>query len=218
MKMFPMEILTLSGRILIMKFMKKFSLIVALALLVTVGGVYAQWVYDSNVITTPSTANLLPKLAGSTADTPKGTINVDTTGVTKLLVDESNLETHIAKFVVEGDVVVRFTPGDKASGDVQANGIRMKYWFTIDFNTGVTEDQWKYPDKYGNDQPIFVVDGGVFEASDGAATKEFTITAEELMQKINLGGEFYLDTLDDYNAFNGVIGKAYITIHVCEAV
>lgn len=201
-----------------MKFMKKFSLIVALALLVTVGGVYAQWVYDANNLTTASTAQLAPKLAGVTADTPKGTIKVDTTGITKLLVDDSNPQDHIAEFVVEGDVVVTFTPGEHASGEVKENGIKMKYWFTIDLNTGVTEDQWKYPDKTGTDKPIFVVDGGEFEASGGAATKEFIITADELMRKIQLGGEFYLDTLSDYNAFNGVIGKAQITIHVCEAV
>ena len=208
-----------------MKMMKKFSLLVAIALLITVGGVYAQWTYAQGAIEGVSTANLAPKLSGYASTTEKGTIKVDTTGITKLMVDdlppsEGAAQDHIADFVVEGKVVVTFTPSAGADDTIKTNGIKMKYSFAIIYNDGVTEDLWQFADSADNNtlKPIFVVDTQEVNANGGNATLSFEIDAAELMSKIQLGGTFKLDTVKDYEDFNAIIGKAQIQIRVSEVV
>ena len=74
-------------------------------------------------------------------------------------------------------------------------------------NDGITE--WKYE---GAD--IFTVNEDVVSMG---TVKEYTITADALMQKITLGS-FKLDTLEDYESFNTVLGRAQIQITVSEVV
>ena len=203
--------------------MKKFSLLVAIALLITVGGVYAQWTYAQGNIQAASVANLAPKLSGYASTTEKGTIKVDTTGITKLMVDDlppygGDKQDHIADFVVEGKVVVTFTPSAGADETVKTNGIKMQYSLAIIYNTDTTAENWVYPDVNGTDQAIFTVDTQTVTVNNGNPTLEFEIDADQLMEMIQLGGTFKLDTVEDYENFNAIIGKAQIQISVSEIV
>lgn len=204
-----------------MKLMKKFSLLVAIALLITVGGVYAQWTYAQGNIQAASVANLAPKLSGYASTTEKGTIKVDTTGITKLMVDDlppygGDKQDHIADFVVEGKVVVTFTPSAGADEHVKTNGIKMQYTLSIIYNTGANAENWVYPDINSTDQAIFTVDTQTVTVNNGNPTLEFEIDADQLMEMIQLGGTFKLDTVEDYENFNAIIGKAQIQISVSE--
>lgn len=94
-----------------MKFMKKISLFVALALIVTIGGVYAAWIYPSDdalvgSATKTFTGNMTQV---ETQATNKGEISVETSSDTlKIFVDDAG--SYVAKAIAQGSVSVLFTP------------------------------------------------------------------------------------------------------------
>lgn len=104
--------------------MKKLSLLVALALLVTIGGVYATWSYAGN-IATESHMHMSVNLATATEDTPKGSITVVLNSM-DVLIDDTNHD-YVAEAVFSGKMGFVFTPGKGASDEVIADGIDMQF-------------------------------------------------------------------------------------------
>ena len=191
-----------------MKLMKKFSLLVAIALLITVGGVYATWNYAQGEVGN-SASNLVPKLAGYATTTSKGSIAIDTTGLT-IMIDDTNAD-HIAELSMTGKITVTFTPAPGADSSVVTNGIPMQYQLGILYNEGQSAETWKYAG-----QSIMTINTAVQTANSGNPTLSFDIDAAELLTLIQLGGTFELDELSDYTNFNAVLGRAQIQITVSE--
>jgi len=104
--------------------MKKLSLLVALALLVTIGGVYATWSYAGE-IATESHMHMSVNLATATENTPKGTI-VNVLNSMDVKIDDTD-SNYIAEAVFSGKMGFVFTPGIGASEDVINNGINMQF-------------------------------------------------------------------------------------------
>ena len=191
-----------------MKMMKKFSLLVAIALLITVGGVYATWNYAQGEVGN-SASNLVPKLAGYATTTSKGSIAIDTTGLT-IMIDDTNAD-HIAELSMTGKITVTFTHAPGADSSVVSNGIPMQYHLDILYNDGQSAETWKYAG-----QSIMTVNTAVQTVNSGNPISSFDIEAAELMNLIQLGGTFKLDELSDYTSFNAVLGRAQIQISVSE--
>lgn len=104
--------------------MKKIGLIVALALIVAIGGAYATWSYTqaTDVASAEGTATLsITDKEVKTVD--GGTITVDASGVT-ISVDDIGDGTHKAKLVIEGSIIVKFTPS--ASDTTGTKGLALK--------------------------------------------------------------------------------------------
>ena len=122
--------------------MKKLSTIIALALIVTIGGVYAAWHYDRGAVSLEITRTAT--MASIQSQTSKGTIEVckDSEGQPKnslkFLVDDKGEIDWVAELDPSGAVTVKFTPSANAEPDVRANGIRMKAVVTV------AGDQTKY--------------------------------------------------------------------------
>ena len=74
--------------------MKKLSLLVALILLVTVGGVYATWNYARNVVD-PKQASATVVITGTQSST-KGTIEI-TSAPKRVIVDDTGAYDHVAE-------------------------------------------------------------------------------------------------------------------------
>ena len=104
--------------------MKKLSLLVALALLVTIGGVYATWTYAGN-IATGSHMHMSVNMATATESTPKGTITNVINSMDVKIDDENN--DYVAEAVFSGKMGFVFTPGKGAAEDVINNGIAMQF-------------------------------------------------------------------------------------------
>ena len=104
--------------------MRKLSILIALILCVTIGGVYATWNYaQGNVASTTKYASMI--ITDKVVDTAKGTITVDTSNLI-VTIDDSNNDFK-GEMALSGYVTVTFTPNTGADEDVSSHGIPLQY-------------------------------------------------------------------------------------------
>lgn len=181
--------------------MKKLTIIVALMLIVTIGGVYATWNYaQGDVSKVDKYLDSVTKITDKVVTTSKGTISVDSTNLS-IVIDDANND-HTAELSVTGYVQITFTPNDGADADVIANGIKLKYSMS---NTGLTH----------NGDDIFTYATGDVALNGGNATKSIQIPAADL--GITLKNAISLPTVADYEAFKASLHTGSLCITVSEA-
>ena len=129
----------------IMKLMKKFGLLVALALIVTIGGVYATWNYSGQTGINSSHEHLNSNMADYVAgENAYGNIRILDNDM-DIIIDDAN-NNHVAELVITGDMVFIFTPYNNAPDEVKNNGIGMQWMihqttdYIYDFGTDSTTD------------------------------------------------------------------------------
>ena len=184
--------------------MKKLSLLVAICLLVTVGGVYATWNYaQGQVVTRNDYLDGETKITDKVVTTAKGIISIDTTGAS-IVIDDANNDFY-GELTVEGKVKVTFTPNDGADETIRDNGIRIKYNLS-------QLDTWLY-----NGTPIFTLDTEEHElimpadpAADGSFSAEIDLSGMITLNPL------YLPTVSDYDKFKNVLHNGSIQITVSE--
>jgi DUF4097 and DUF4098 domain-containing protein YvlB len=181
--------------------MKKISILIVLAMILTIGGVYATWNYAQGNVEDVS-LNPVVSLTEKVVDTAKGTIAVDASGLT-ISIDDANND-YDAELVMTGNVNVTFTADTLASAEVKANGIKLQYTLTV-------TTPWEY-----EGTQVFTVEADPIAINNGAATFTATITADELMDAITLG-DISLPTPEAYDAFEAILANGNITITVSEA-
>ena len=193
--------------------MKKLGLIILMALVLTVGGVYATFNYAHADVDSKS-ATLNKGIAG-TGDTPiaKGTIAIDVEGF--ILKIDDTTSTLTTGLETQGHVKVTFTPAKGADASVAAEGINLKLEISFTNNTyrqgTVDYAVFKTTAAYGT---------GVTLAAN-TATKNGN--AFEYMVDLSpyfTVSEIPLPTLADYNAFKTFFTNqenAKITVTVSEA-
>ena len=181
--------------------MKKISILIVLAMVLTIGGVYATWNYAQGNVDSVELSPVVT-LTDKVVDTAKGTIAVDMSGLT-IAIDDTNND-YDAELVMNGAINVTFTADNLAPAEVKANGIKLRYTLTV-----------TTPWELGGVQ-VFTVEADPIAMNGGAATFTATITADELMDAITLG-DISLPTVDDYDAFAQVLNQGNITITVSEA-
>ncbi len=197
--------------------MKKLGLLMAMALTVTVGGVYATWTYTKDTDVADEAVNMTMNLTDVAYSGSYGTYKVDTSGLT-LLIDPKPGTTHTTALVIEGDIVITFTPNSVAPEEVKENGVDST------FQLSLTNENWTF-DIDTTDEvaglPIVTlahnekedIVWGKPDESTGIFT--FTIPASELVKHITLT-EFNLDTKAKYDAYNKALGQGQITITVSD--
>lgn len=192
------------------KTMKKISLLIALCLILTIGGVYAAWNYaqgnvtnaiDSMDVGTGKNIYITEAVVGNA----KGTINVDANAATIVIDNADN--NHVAEVDYSGDIVITFTPNAGADPDVISDGIKLQY-------TLVCSSGWEY-----NGKAIFASSSAPITLNGGAATKSVTIPASEWSDLLtfNGGADLTLSTADAYQTFHDALHTGMITITVSEA-
>ena len=186
--------------------MKKLSVLVALMLIITVGGVYATWNYFQYVTGTATQAEttitmiaLTDKVeAGEDSSTPKGTISVSPSNLTISIDDDSG--DHVGEFHVSDNITVHFEPADNATDAVKANGIPMRFDLHCTELQGSTT--WIATGRINND----------------TATKDFTITADTIEALLEQYWSVSLPTASDYEEFAAELAGKTITVTVYEYV
>lgn len=200
-----------------MKIMKKFGLLVALALIVTVGGVYATWSYAASsevgAVETPLTIQMV------NYEEVGGAITLLTgSGITVAIDDTTN--DHVAELVLSGSMVFIFKPaGTTTEESVES----MLFDLTLSANS-TDATNWEYEDSTSATKPIFKVDNAVAAFQDrsfeliGSQTTiggytvpaEFQnagyyymeLTAAEVDTALDLGSNaFELNNVDAWTAF-----------------
>ena len=131
-----------------MKFMKKLSVIISLALVITIGGVFAAWNYSNGTATGITTTRALD-MASITTTVEKGKITANSTGMTLIVDDDKSVNPQTgtsfkAVLVGTGSINVTFTPDDSADPTVKQNGIPMIATVTVTPAEGTT--QWTADD------------------------------------------------------------------------
>ncbi len=177
--------------------MKKLTILIALALIVTIGGVYATWNY-ANGTATKGEAYLdeVTKITEKVEGLAKGKITVDSNTLAITIDDADN--NHVAELIITGEITFKYTP----AADVAQ--IPMQYTLSL-------TDNWNY-----NSKPIFVIDTTTQVLNSGTATNTVTITGAELANLISLNGTITLSTPDEYTAFKSSLHSGSIAIVVSE--
>lgn len=190
--------------------MKKLSLLIALILCVTIGGVYATWTYTQNTDVADETINMTMNLTDVAYSGSYGTYKIDTSSL-KLKIDPKAGTTHTTALFIEGNIVITFTPNSVAPQEVKENGVESTFKF------GLTNSNWTYEGEkivtlaHEEEEDI------VWGEPDQEGVFTFTISAEDLAEHINLT-EFVLDNKEKYDSFNTALGQGQITITVSDGI
>lgn len=174
---------------------KNIGLLATLAMVVTVGGVYATWNYAVNKIN-----STIAGVSVGIADinpSEKGTISA--TSNLELIIDDTNGD-YVAEITWAGQIDVTFTPGAGYDSD---DKIDLQYSVAIN------------GDKVYDGSAILVSDGTKYDfASDlNDANNTASITS---LSGVTLGKAFSLPTADDYDAFKTELTGASITVTISE--
>ena len=192
--------------------MKKISTIIALALVITIGGVFAAWHYNRGEVSLEMTRSAT--MASIQSDTAKGSIAIDQDAnngqgnTLKFLVDDVAPQDYVTTLVPSGSVWVKFTPAANADQAVKDNGIKMKATITV------LGTQQEY-----NGVKIFAA-----AASNEIMLGEATLDAVEIKATdivncliFNGGETIVLDTYEDNLAYETAMKTYMIAITITEA-
>lgn len=197
--------------------MKKLSLLVALALLITVGGVYATWSYAGTNDIADAYTEAKVIMAGVDLTGANGTYKVESNLV--LTVDQAN-EDHEAKLVFSSNndqpifLRVTFTPATNAPETIKLHAVPTELYFTslmeykVDSNGNYSAE--------GTAKPIFAfanpADGHftenvIWEPDDPDNPTKFTYELDQvdLEDMIYLSQTFKLDVKTEYDAFRAAL-------------
>ena len=200
---------------------KMLTLVVCLALCLTLGGVYATWYYALGDDVADQHQHLSLSMGVAQNSGEYGSYNVDLTGFSMSVEPkgEESDEVHKTALVITGQIVLTFTPGLYSTTDVKDHAVATTWNLGTSINQ---ETAWTY-----NGQRIFTVDTGartIGAANSGVADKwvdqaggtfTYTINAATIASMITMT-EFDLDTKVDYDAFTTALGQGQIGITVSD--
>lgn len=186
--------------------MKKLSLLIALAMLVSIGGVYATWVYSQSDDVADITNARAITMTNATFEGTYGTYNTDASTLL-MKVDPKPGTTHTTSLHITGEIKIIFTPATHAPEDVKTRGVPTTFAF------GVSNSNWQY-----NSQNIISVDTTKHDVvwtiqEDG--TLAMVLSAAEITRYLNLT-EFVLDTKADYDAYDAILTQGQITLTISD--
>lgn len=196
--------------------MKKLSLLIAMILCVTIGGVYATWTYTQNTDVADEAVNKTMNLTGVAYSGSYGTylINADSL---LLKIDPEEGSTHITSLDITGEIIITFTPNSVAPQNIKDEGVPSTFQFSL------SNTNWKYDDGHGDGPQDVIslthtgkedIDWGDAD-ENGVFTR--TIEATELATYLNLT-KFNLDTKVKYDAYSAVLGQGNIILTVSDGI
>lgn len=203
--------------------MKKFTILVALILCVTIGGVYATWTYQGGEVS-PLHHHFNVYMGQVDNDEAKGILKTVTNALS-IRLDDANKD-YVAEAFVHGYIEFVFTPKTNATEDVRNNGINLNY--TLEQTNPAI--QYEVDDAATN---VFTITGGTGDLGKGVL-----ITAENYQTLSNHGsdllayvGSFYycieattinsmittdisLPTYDDYKRMENILNTTTAKIGI----
>ena len=213
---------------------KKLSMLAAMALCVTVGGVYATWIYATQAVPT-AYATMSITLTGTSSGGQAGTLTIAGTNVA-LTIDDDATDAHVHKATLvsnpSGEFKITFTPNTNAESEIK-DGVNLEWYLGLydsnkdngpDAAKGGAIDATAFEFTMKNNQPgdVFTtfntapttiyVNQQTYNNATGAYTCEIPMTA--VMTKIVLNEDLYLTTMEQYAAFEALLVGKMIHVHV----
>lgn len=188
--------------------MKKLSLLIALALIVTIGGVYAAWNYAQGATASVEITREI-NMAQVNTDSNKGSISATPSNVS-FIVDDGGSYNTVLKGTGKFDIT--FTPSTGADATTISNGIKMIATVTVKSTNNL-----KYE---GTTVPIIArTDGGanVIDITPSGASKTAELTVDQILGAVQLC-DVVLDTKAKNDAFHSVLNDYTIVITISEVV
>jgi len=193
--------------------MKKLSLIIALCILLSIGGVYATWIYSGNQIDA-QTEPFVSKMGGIDHEGNSGSYSF-TENSLDFAVEPDSQDTKITTIAWgTGSITLVFTPKGDISDDMLANALNATLTVELASSTAGT---YNSTDVYTID-PNFAV---VLTETDWTEHNSgeyytYTITAATIEDAISIGS-FHLPTQDEYEEFKDVIQNVKFRVKVTPA-
>ena len=171
--------------------MKKLGLLIAMILCVTIGGVYAAWVYPQTDDVADITHHQLLTLPDATFEGTYGTYKVTPSSDFAMTVDPQEGTLHTTALYITGSLTISFTPNAVAHPDVKAKGVATTFQFTL------SNANWKFDGKdivtLKHDAPENINLWNEEDPDNSANWKKgedgvftYTLTAEMLKEHISL--------------------------------
>lgn len=187
--------------------MKRLGAIIAIALVLTIGGVYATFSYANGGVVSLENETISKELIGMTIDTPKGTISIKDDSNFKIIVDDLTGNLHTGgRF--EGKTTINFTPAPLAAADVRTKGIKLKLTITVNGSNEYVDGATTYN--------LFNITGGALSGvilnNDAAINGDFVIDFTKYITVT----EIYLSTPEKYNAYSEAFNGTTITFTISE--
>lgn len=188
--------------------MKRLGAIIAIALVLTIGGVYATFNYANGGVVSLENQTISKELIGMTIDTPKGKISIKEDSNFKITVDDFNSNLHTTG-KLEGTTTINFTPAPLAAADVRANGIKLKLTITV---TGNEYDDGETTHKLFNISQEAL--DGVTLNGNAPIRGDYTIDFADYITVTDI----YLSTPEKYTAYSNAFKATTITFTISETV
>ena len=193
--------------------MKKFSILIALCVLLTVGGVYATWIYSGNQIDA-QTEPFVSKMGGLDHEGNSGSYTF-TNNSLDFAVEPDTQETKITTIVWgTGSMQLVLTPKTDINDAMLQKALNAT--ITVELASS-TAGEYKGETVYTID-PDFAV---TLTADDWTSHNDgeyftYTITADTIKDAISIGS-FHLPSEDDYTEFKSVIQDVKFRVKVSPA-
>lgn len=179
---------------------KKISILIVLAMIVTIGGVYATWNYAMDGVDGVNVTTDVA-LTNKVVNTSQGEIVVDASDLT-IVIDDDNTDYH-GELIIDGQIDITFTADPYADAEIKTNGLPMQYQLSV-------TTPWEY-----KGVQIFTVEDAPIALNNGNGTFTATITAADLLAAIEMC-DVYLPEEADYDDFTDILLQGEITITVSE--
>ena len=193
--------------------MKKLSLLIVICILLTIGGVYATWIYSGNQIDAQTTP-FVSKMGGLDHEGNSGSYTF-TDNSLEFAVEPDTQDTKITTIVwTEGTVKLVFTPKGDISDAMLANAL----------NATITVELASSSAGEYKGETIYTVDATfalTLTSTDWTSHNDgeyftYTITADTIKDAISIGS-FHLPSEDDYTEFKSVIQDVKFRVKVSPA-
>lgn len=193
--------------------MKKLSILIALCILLTVGGVYATWIYSGNQIDA-QTEPFVSKMGGIDHEGNSGSYSF-TENSLDFAVEPDSQDTKITTIAWgTGSITLVFTPKGDISDDMLAKALNATLTVELASSTAGTYNTF---DVYTID-PNFAVEltEADWTSHNSGEYYTYTITSATIEDAISIGN-FHLPTQDEYEAFKAVIQDVKFRVKVTPA-
>lgn len=196
--------------------MKKISILIAIMLCVTIGGVYATWTYAGTDDIADAYAEAKVTITDAELTGANGVYKIESNLV--LTVDQANNE-HEAKLVFSSTdssaiyLKVTFTPANNAPKTIKENAVPSELYFTTSTDMKYTIDADGNYDESGTPVSIFEFSNpsdGIFSPNvtwtpESNGTFTYTLDEAALTSMITLTQTFVLDIKAEHDAFRAAL-------------
>lgn len=193
---------------------RSISLLLVLALFVTIGGVYAAWSYAETPLTAVHGHFGSFGVASAVVNNSKGTITVNGENA-HLSLDQTAADNYTAKLVGSGNIVLIFSPSEVwANSNANLLQVKMNYSLTT---TNTAPCEFKIP--VGNEQIALFTEFNTADKTEITLTKvtdsgsenygKFVaeLPAATIVENLLEISSFKLDTIEKHTAASAAIGS-----------